>query len=346
MKISKSNNIKAQYVFIDGLPGCGKTLFSPIVSSFNNVEQFIFSYEVEQYCGLYSMGNLNLNTASVMIKEALELRTYNLMMSREVNFRPTDLSSVLKYCDPEVYISRLFSLGDEDVLRVLKEKEPIINIATHQSLAYSEPIWHALVDDCVFIEIVRHPAYMVQQQEVNFKSVSGAERDFDLNILHNDIEVPYYAAGWEDEYIKSTPIEKSIRFIYHHTILTEKFKSKVGKKQSEKILTIPFEDFVVHPDSWIVEIEKILNTKSGHLTKKVMKEQKVPRGRYADGLDLEIYKRFGWRPSIQGVDEKKELDIRKREIFDKVSCDCSSMFNIICDKYEDRYDYILNNVKP
>ena len=339
MKISKKNDMGNQVIFIDGLPGCGKTLFSPIVSSMKNVEQYIFSYEVEQYCGLYILGNMNLNSTSVMIKEALDLRIYNLMMSREVNFRPSDLSSVTKYHNPSLYEDRLSSPGDEDVVREISEKKPILNVALHQSLAFSEPIWEALGNRCSFIEIVRHPAYMIEQQSVNFETVAGCKRDFDLQFLYQGKELPYFAFGWEEDYIKSTSIEKSINFIYHHAIKTENLKSKIQLKYPDKILTIPFEKFVINPMPWLSKIEIILNTQITEKTEFVMSQQRVPRLRISDGIDLDIYKRFGWKPPKDNISDEQELLNRKNKILENVNKECSMKFEEICNNYERKFNF-------
>ena len=38
------------------------------------------------------------------------------------------------------------------------------------------------------------------------------------------------------------------------------------------------------------------------VTEKVLKEQKVPRSKVADGIDLEAYKRCGWTKPIENID--------------------------------------------
>ena len=100
------------------------------------------------------------------------------MMGREVNFRPSDVSSAFNDNDPSRYIKRLFGPGDEKVPEMIQQENPILHFAVHNLLSYSEPIWQALGDRCVFIEIVRHPLYMVRQQALNMRHLLEDVRDF------------------------------------------------------------------------------------------------------------------------------------------------------------------------
>lgn len=50
-----------------------------------------------------------------MIQILTDLQLYNSMMSWEINFRPSYLSSVFKNAQPEKYFQRLFQEGDENI---------------------------------------------------------------------------------------------------------------------------------------------------------------------------------------------------------------------------------------
>ncbi len=134
MEISKYKTLTRKVVFVDGLTGCGKTLFSPIIAALDKVELLSYSYEIENYCALYFLKELNLNTAKSQVRLTADLKLYNTMMGREVNFRPSDLSSVLKSHDPSIYFKRIFDKGDEEVPDIIKRKDPILNLTTHQLL--------------------------------------------------------------------------------------------------------------------------------------------------------------------------------------------------------------------
>ena len=93
-------HLAEKIVMHGGLAGCGKTLFSPIISALDRVELPTYSYEIEHYCSLYFLQKLSLQSASTLIRMQTDLKLYNTMMGREVNFRPTDLSSVQMFHSP------------------------------------------------------------------------------------------------------------------------------------------------------------------------------------------------------------------------------------------------------
>ena len=221
---SRKHHLAERIVFVDGLPGCGKTLFSPIVASLDRVELLTYAYEIEYYCSLKFLNKLSSDAAQTLIKMKTDLQLYNLMMGREVNFRPTDLSSALCDHDPTRYFKRLFQPGDDAIPDVVKRENPILNLTTHQLLAFSEPIWQALGKRCVFVEIVRHPLYMVRQQTLNMVRLLGDVRHFMINIEYQNQDIPFYVNGWEELFVNSTPMEKTVHTIDQLTEKTENTK--------------------------------------------------------------------------------------------------------------------------
>ena len=52
-KVVRKKQLVEKIVIIDGQPGCGKTMLSPIVSSFNRVELLSYAFEIEFICRLF-----------------------------------------------------------------------------------------------------------------------------------------------------------------------------------------------------------------------------------------------------------------------------------------------------
>ena len=50
LEICRSKYLAEKVIFVDGLAGCGKTLISSIVSSFNQVELLSYCYAIEWIC--------------------------------------------------------------------------------------------------------------------------------------------------------------------------------------------------------------------------------------------------------------------------------------------------------
>ena len=67
--------------------------------------------------------------------------------------------------------------------------------------------------------------------------------------------------------------------------------------------------------------ENIINaiqSKKTTSTSKRLKRERVPRRKIADGIPLEIYKRCGWVPANEDLNEREEL--KKRRDFAITDC--------------------------
>jgi hypothetical protein len=337
MKLSRSNTLAEKVVFVDGLPGCGKTLFSSIVSSLNRVELLSYAFEIENTCILHTLGKLPIDAAKAMVDIQVDLKLYNTMMGRDVNFRISDLSSVFQYHSPGKYLKRIASAGDEYVPESIKKESPILNLSVHNLIEHSLPILESSGNKYVFIEVVRHPLYMIRQEALNMGNLLGSTRDFSIYYSYNNDELPYYIKGWEKEYYSSNPVERAILFFDKLTRRTEKAKSGILKKYKDRILTIPFESFVLNPHPWLERIENYIGSNSSTVTNEIMKEQNIPREMVAQGIDIEIYRRCGWKPPKDGNTERDELNIRREEAAQSANNNVIKVLDEMCRNYEEKY---------
>jgi len=335
--ISREPQLAENIVMVGGLDGCGKTLLSPIISALDRVELSTYSYEIEHYCALHSLNELSLNTASALIRMQTDYKLYNGMMSREVNFRPSDLSSVFKYHNPDQYFERLFQPGDAAIPEVISQSQPILNLTIHNVLYISDPIWKGLGDRCVYIEVVRHPLYMIRQQALNMTNLVNDARDFIIYYEYKDKKYPYWTQGWEDDFEASSGIERSVHYINQMTQRTELAKEILRKKYQANILTIPFEAFALDPEPWMAKVAAALKTEITDDTRNVMFAQKVPRKKIAQGIDLEIYRRCGWVPPKDGTTEREELMIRRKDVVMESREEIVSLIDQLSESYEKKY---------
>ena len=339
IKIERKNNLSNNIVIIDGQPGCGKTLFSSIVSSFKRVEILNYAFDIEYISRLFSINKIKEDAAISLIRMFADLKLYQTMMGRETNFRYSDLSSVFKNPYPLRYFKRIFSNGDKDVPSKIKKENPILSLTTHNLLNYSEPVFKAFASKLSFIEIVRHPLYMIKQQTINMRDLNADNpRDVDLYINYNGVSIPYYAIGWEQKFINSNIVEKAIYNIENIYEINKNKRNQLNKNTSYKILTIPFEKFVVNPDDYLSNMINLLKIKFSSKTSKILSKQKIPRNKIADGIDLPIYKRYLWEPSDKNLSEKDELSKRRKwainmganknsiETLDRISEDYNKLF--------------------
>ena len=338
--IIRLKHLAEKIVIVDGQPGCGKTMFSTIISAMDRVEMLTYAFEIEFVCRLFHLKKMKKDAAIAMVRMFTDHKLYQMMMSRETNFRYSDLSSVFKAADPWRYLKRIFQEGDMVIPERIKNQNPILSLTTHDLLSVSKPVFEGLENRVVFIEIVRHPLYMLIQQTLNYERLLSDPRDVQINIKHGDDELPYYAYQWEKLFISCNAVERAIYTMDNTIRLTNKTKMEMRKNFKNNIITIPFEKFVLDPLTFMKKIELLLETNITSLTKKIMKKQKVPRKKISDGIPLDIYKRCGWEPPEKLLSEKQELAKRRKfavdngaskqslEVLDRLGEDYENIFSV------------------
>ena len=330
-----------QLVLVDGQAGCGKTLFTAIVAAMERVELLNYSSELENLCALRYLNKITEDAVEAMIRIQMDLVIYETMMSRRVNIRPGDLSSIFRDVDVWSYIKRILSKGNEDVPEFIKKEKPILHFATHNLLAFSEPIFNCLEDKVTLIEIVRHPLYMLTQQTLNqihHSEQLGSARQFHLFIKQGKRQVPFWNYGQEELFLKSNPVERAIYEIQKITKLTDNYKNQKLDCNHTQVLTIPFESFVLDPWPYLKRIENLLDSKITSKTKRIIKKQNVPRKKISDGIPLAIYKRCGWDAPVAGFTEKCELEKRREFAVNQGASNNSlELLDEMSEQYEKKY---------
>ena len=335
ISISRKESLVHKVVLVDGQPGCGKTMLSPVIASFRRVELMSYIFELEFVCTLFKFKKIKKDAALSMIKMLIDHKIYQTMMGRETNFRYSDLSSAFRHRNPQQYFARLFDKGGPFVpKRILKEK-PILNINTHSMLGNAETLFEALNDKLIFVEVVRHPLYMLIQQTINMENLIDNPRDIKICYNKNGIQYPFYAYGWERKFKKYKPVEKAIYLMFVQTVESDRIRKKILKKYNKNFISIPFERFVLQPNNYLNKLKKLLGTKFSKDTENILYEGRIPRTKIADGMPLPIYERCGWQPSKKNNTEREELDLRRNFAVKKLA---SKSLLTLLDKLSSDYE--------
>ena len=317
MLFFKNNTLVKNIVIVDGQPGCGKTLFNRILNSVNKIEIYRYSSEIENICSFYKNKKISLDAAKFFLEAYADETIYSQLMSRNTNFRYSDLSSVLQSQKKKIYLKRLFTKGDNLIPGIINKTKPILHFSTHNILGHSEILFKTFKRKLRFFNIVRHPVYMIHQQAQNhieFKKNSA--RQLIQTIKLNDYEIPLL---WKDNPKKylglKNPYEKAI----HQMFLLEQMNTAMEKKITgyfpNNFIKIPFESFVLKPNKFIKKIEKFLDVKFDRNTYKTMKNEKIPRNKIIDGRNIDIYKKYGWKKGNKNFSERDEIQQKIDEVF-------------------------------
>ena len=313
MKFIRLGELAKQIVVTDGLPGSGKTMLSPIISSLSRVEMYYFGFEIEFFIRMFHFKKIEKDAAISLIRMLTDYKLYNSMMSREVNFRDLDLSSVTRHHNYKDYLNRSKSPGDKLVPKMIKLKRPILHLASHDLVNYSKVLLEALYPRLTYIEVVRHPIDMVNQQRLNMVDHYNNPRSIQVEFEYKNKPLPYWSSHWKEYFYKNNNVNRAIYNIYNMYKQNIKNRKILKKKLKKNYFCIPFEKFVISPEEYLKKISKVLKIKITKATIKELKNQKIPKKNFFNTPQTKLYRRAGG--SLKHIGDREGDINRKIKMF-------------------------------
>lgn len=330
-------SLAERIVFVGGHPGCGKTMMGPIVGSLARVEVMKFNFVIEYLCALRLLEKIDVDAVTTVIRLVTDVDLYNLMMSREVNCRFSDLSSVFRNPGTLRYLHRLFQPGDAAAVTRIAQEHPILHYASHNVLALSPPLFLALGDRIRMVVVVRHPLYLLKQWHLYINRYGTDVREFTLWLAYQGQALPFFAHGWEERYLQSNSMDRVIYSIEQLDLMGERAMQSLPERQRAQIMIVPFERFVRDPWPCLGQLETMLGSQVTARTRRELKRQRVPRKRLADGIDLKIYRANGWEPARRDAAERDELKRRRDFAAQHATPAAMAVLDRLCAGYEAKY---------
>ena len=264
-------------------------------------------------------------------------------MVRDINCRPSDMSSIFKDARLLRYIKRLFMEGGAAAIRRVIDDELIVNIMTHSNTEFALPLFHALGDRLVYVRITRCPMneYMLNHLE-RWSKRWGIDVRAGM-LLHKNktnelnTETPFFMLNHEEEYLKSTPLEKAVLMLTQWQRMGDSMVDKLKNTSIAKIIEIPFEKFVFDPNRYLHEIAVALDTRIDSVTKKMMKKQGVPRKSLTDAPFNNTYSKLGWKKPEKHLTFMEDFNATKAIFHDKLPADSMNLLDDISNEYIQRH---------
>ena len=110
-KFVRPNNLVEKFVLVDGIGRSGKVIIGLALASMRNVEKMRIDLLFDTVPRMYDMNKISHDSAVTLLRLEADTRFYETMISRSVNFKPTDYTSIFK--DPYTfrYISIIYNLA-------------------------------------------------------------------------------------------------------------------------------------------------------------------------------------------------------------------------------------------
>jgi hypothetical protein len=312
-------------------------MMGPILGSFQRVELGRLEHIYEYLCALDELKKIEPDAGTFMISLYADLALYNSMISRETNFRPSDLSGIFSNPHSLEYIRRLFSKDGNVVLERIRQSRPILQIISHQALGIMDLAFRTFGDRLKVVEMVRHPLYLLEHWHSYIDRHGTDCRDFTVWIHYKGQALPWFAHGWEEKYIMSNSMDKVIYSIEWLTKRVDQTINALGMAQRKQVLTVPFEKFVMDPTPYIEGIAGLLNTEATRTTQKILKKQRCPRRQVAAGPGKNIYKRYGWKKPDPQSNEREEFQRKRIFAEGQASGEAMQALDRISQEYEKKH---------
>jgi hypothetical protein len=304
--IIKLDTFSNKVVFVNGFSASGKTMVSPIISSIDNTESTIYPYEIEWVASLLYAQQISEKGFIEFVRQYCDHSIYNQMMSRNVNFRIGDVSSVCNKKDFLKYFFRLFKKGDNFIPKIIEKKQPISCYTTSHLIFFVNEIFQALKDRCLFIETVRDPIYMFKQIKILFTEVykENPKKLFSFMAESKKKHSLFFDFFSDEDVFVNFQNMNNINSIcvnYLERIFSFYFNLDFKKINPNKSLFIllPFEKFVVKPEQWTEDILTFLKKSKSKNFLSELKKQNVPRKILTDGIKRQVYQRYGYETNTK-----------------------------------------------
>jgi len=265
-----------------------------------------FEYMFEYLCISTAHGKIAVDASDTLLNLLADVKCYDGMISREVNFRPGDLSSVFSNGNSFSYLKQLFGKDGASVADRIEKTKPSLFLVTHQLMGCIDAAFSAFSDRLRVVEMVRHPLYLLDHWNSYISMHGNNARDFTIWLGDKSDSVPWFADGWESEYLSINDYDKSVRSV---CLMMDKVLTVFEQGQnSEQIMFVPFENFVLDPSPYLGRLVSFLDTAESSQLKRILKKQKVPRKSINAGPVKSIYKRYAMRVHDSAVSDEEDYN--------------------------------------
>ena len=315
----------------------------PVFKSIKNIEVMKYSEEFQYINLLWYAKKISTEDSCTLLRSISDVMIYNLFQSREINFRPSDLSSIFRNPNWYIYIKRLFNKGGEDCAKNITKKN-ILHIVTHNLYVSRDLIQKSFKDRLLMVEVARDPIYMLKQVKYNQDSHHGQNNPRHLGLVYKSTGLSLIDGQkcFDDPTLDNW--ERAVNFLERR--IQHYIDSTKGVKKLDKSFPffIFFEDFVKDPYPYLNELITGFEITFNKNLKSFLKKEKLPREHQSDGRNLNIYKEIGWTKLRKEKNDYNDIDCYLNH-YKKIGVNhqCLKRLISLSEKYRDWKSSLIRN---
>jgi len=264
-----------EVVLIDGLSRTGKSVLSPIIGVFEEVEQVqFFNYLEHVIPGVY-LNQVDWNFAKFSISKLINEKIYDTSIGRNINFRDGDQTSVVNHRLYETYRARQKFKEGLEAINSLHTSSGILPIQVHDILT-NGAILNSLDFGIKIIEMLRHPIEVVDSW---YRKGWGTRfltdsQSFTLLTKTEFGTVPWFAYHEPELYLQASPMDRCVMNV---TYLYDKLFNEYYQYPKKLVLPVSFDNLMVNPEKCIDQISDFLRKAKIKDYAKALKIANLPR---------------------------------------------------------------------
>jgi len=281
LELKHLNSFTNDIIVVDGFWGGGKSIITSMIGSLAGVEKKKVEHVYEYVCIAYAAKKMNHDAAVAFLKIYADLSQYNNLIGREVNLRWSDDSGFRNNPGSLTYFKRLFHPGGDEIAAKISDENLALLIASHELLSVSDLLFDAYGERLKLIEVVRHPVHMFNNV-CSYIATFERAREFTLSFEFNGEKIPWFAQSWAQEFANSSIADRALLSIAR---MQQSMLSSIDQIGSDDrpFLVLSFENVVLKPVESLKKLEEFLNRNRTRRTKKVFKQQGLPRNSISAG---------------------------------------------------------------
>jgi len=198
-------------------------------------------------------------------------------------------------------------------------------------LSVSDLLFDAYGKRLKLIEVVRHPVHLFNNV-CSYIATFERAREFTLSFEFNGEKIPWFARSWAQEFANSSIVDRALLSIAR---MQQSMLSSIDQIGSagRPFLVLSFENVVLKPVEGLQQLEEFLNRNRTRRTKRVFKQQGLPRKNISAGKATSAFS-FNTDPSSTEAEVYNQV---ADEIFKSGTASAIAEFKLAIAEYNKRW---------
>ena len=266
------------FILIDGITRAGKFLLAQILQTFEGVELVQYPMLLETLLYFRHLNMIDLDVARALLASDLDLNTYNMIVGRQINTRPHDLSSVYRTPQPDEFLKRSQEQDPEVLLKNFEEQKRLPLYVSHEGLANGQHLF-GLVDKVRIFEILRDPICLVESwSKRGFGHRFGTDpKAMAVAFKTAQGPAPWFSLDWKENYFELNEMERVLKSIHYIQTKSRQEYEALTTQQKKSFCFIAYEDLIREPQKALDKMAKVLGKKPLSGQEAILARERLPR---------------------------------------------------------------------